>query len=78
MEKFCPSKSSTLFLDDQSDEMQEESQKEVVFIGNKGSDSEDDTGHEKFRNSIRHVVRCTLASLKILLTYVESRSSTHG
>jgi len=35
--------------------MQDESQKKVVFIGNEGNDSEDDTGHEEFLNSIRHV-----------------------
>jgi len=29
------------FLDDQSDEVQDESQREVVFMGNKGSDFDD-------------------------------------
>jgi len=59
-----PSKSRTPLLDDQSDEVQDESQKEV-FIGNEGSDSDDDTRHEEFLNSIRRVVvRCTLAQPK--------------
>ena len=53
MVKFCPSIFSALFLDDQSDEVQDESQKEVVFIRNEGSKSDDDTGHEVFLNSIR-------------------------
>jgi len=37
-----------------------------VFIRNEGSDSEDDTGHKEFLNSIRRVavVRCTLAQPK--------------
>jgi len=37
-----------------------------VFIGNEGSDSEDDTKHEEFLNTIRRVavVRCTLAQHK--------------
>jgi len=65
VEKFCPSKSRTLFLDDQLDEVQDESQKEV-FIGNEGSDSEDDTRHEEFLTSIRcvAVVRYTLVQSK--------------
>ena len=63
--EFCPTKFRTLFLDDQSDEVQDESQKEV-FIENEGSDSEDDTKHEEFFNIIRRVavVWCTLAQPK--------------
>ena len=55
MEKFYPSKSRALFLNDQSDKVQDESQKEVVFIRNDGSDFENDTGREKFLKSIRRV-----------------------
>ena len=64
--KFCPSKSRTLFLDDQSDEVQDESQKDIVFIGNASSDSENDLEHEKVLSTIRYVaiVRCTLAQPK--------------
>jgi len=53
-------------VDDQSDEVHDESQKEVMFIGNEGSVSEDDTKHEEFLNTIRRVavVRCTLAQPK--------------
>jgi len=37
-----------------------------VFIGNEGNDSDDDTRHEEFLNSIMLVamVRCTLAQPK--------------
>jgi len=42
VEKFCSSKCRTLFMDDQSDEVQDESQKDIVFIGNTSSDFEDD------------------------------------
>ena len=48
MEKFCPSKSRAIFLNDQSDKVQDESQKKIVFIRNEGSDSDDDTGKEEF------------------------------
>jgi len=34
MEKFYPSKFRAFFLNDQSDEVQDESRKENVFIGN--------------------------------------------
>jgi len=53
------------FLDDQSDEVQDESKKEAMFIGNEGNDFDDDTWHELF-NSIRRVavVTCTLAQPK--------------
>ena len=45
--------------------MQDESQKEVVFIRNKGSNSEDDMGYEEFLDTIRCVVvRCTLVQPK--------------
>jgi len=54
VEKFCPSKSRTLFLDDQLDEVQDESQKDIVLIGNTSSDSED-TGQDEFLNTIRRV-----------------------
>jgi len=47
--------SRTLFLDDQSDEVQDESQKDIVFIENTSSDSENDMGHEKFLNTIRRI-----------------------
>ena len=36
VEKFCPSKFRTLFLDDQSNEVHDESKKVIVFIGNAG------------------------------------------
>ena len=66
MKKFCPSKLRTLFLDDQSDEVQDESQRKIMFIKYEGSDSEDDTGHEEFLDSIRlvAVVRCILGQPK--------------
>jgi len=43
VEKFCPSKFRAFFLDDQSDEVQDESKKEAMFIGNEGNDFDDDT-----------------------------------
>ena len=53
-------------MDNQSDEVYDESQKKFVFIGNEGSDFDDDTRYEEFLNSIRRVavVRCILAQSK--------------
>jgi len=48
VKKFCPSKFRTLFLEDQSGEVQDESQKKVVFIENEGSDLEDNTDPMSF------------------------------
>jgi len=44
----------------------DESQKDIMFIGNASSDSEDDMEHEVVLSTIRHiaVVRCTLAQPK--------------
>jgi len=60
--------------------VQDEHQKDVVFIGNEGSDSDDDTRHEEFFNFIRRVaiVRCTLAQPKNTDDCIEPRSSTIG
>ena len=45
--------------------MRDESHKDVVFIGNESSESDDDAGREEFFNSIRRVVvRCTLVQFK--------------
>ena len=63
MEKYCPRKSNTFYLDEQSDQEKEDTQYEIVFIGNEGIDSDDATGQKEFLTSIRHitVVRCTIA-----------------
>ena len=60
--------------------MQDESQKDIVFVGNASSDSENDLKREEVLSSIRHVavVRCTLGKPKDMLTGEEPRFSTHG
>ena len=43
MEKVCPSKFKAFYLGEQQDQEREDTQKEVVYLGNKGSDSDDAT-----------------------------------
>ena len=80
MEKFCPSKSRTLFLDDQSDEVQDESQTDIVFIGNASSDSENDMEHEEVLILSGVLLSSDVSSLnlKIWLTGEEPRFFRHG
>ena len=46
--------------------MQDEPQKDIVFVGNASSDSENDFEHEEVLSTLRRVavVRCTLAQPK--------------
>ena len=51
--------------------MHEKSQKDIVFIGNASSDSENDLEHEKVLRTIRHVaiIRCILAQPKDMVDW---------
>ena len=66
VKKYYPSKSNAFYLDEQSDQEKEDTQKEVMFTGNGGSDFDDATGQKEFLASIGRitVVRCTLAQPK--------------
>jgi len=63
VEKVCSSKFKAFYLGEQQDQEREDTQKEVVYLGNEGSDSDDATEQgERFTSVQRiNVVRCTLA-----------------
>jgi len=56
VKKYCPSKSNAFYLDEQSDQEMEDIQKEVMFTGIEGSNSDDATGQEEFFSSIRCIM----------------------
>jgi len=43
MEKVCPNKSKAFYLGEQHDQGRKDTQKEVVYLGNEGNDSDDAT-----------------------------------
>ena len=50
--------------------MQDKPQKDIVFVGNASSDSENDLEQEEVLSTIRHVViRCTLAQPKDMVDW---------
>jgi len=62
VEKVCPDKSKAFYLGEQQDQEREDTQKEVVYIGNEGSDSDGVTEQGERLASIQriNVVRYTL------------------
>ena len=67
-------------MDDQSDEVHDEFQKDIVFIENASSDSENDLKREEVLSLPGMLLSFDVPSLNlnIWLTGVEPQSSTHG